>query len=130
MPNTEGGFFDAEAVQQSLKEIQDLQMEVLIFTSYADYAPLSEHRRHIEVLKVLLEKQKNMYYRMALSKDPEAKEMMTEVETHFRESGYHVEPGNGFAVFDKVKEDVIDGLEKLEKDLGGGDDDSPGKFLF
>ena len=130
MPNAEGGFFDAEAVQESLKEIQDLQMEVLIFTSYADYAPLSEHRRHIEVLKVLLEKQKNMYYRMALSKDPEAKEMMTEVEMHFRESGYHVEPGNGFSVFDKVKEDVIEGLEKLEKDLGGGEDDSPGKYLF
>lgn len=130
MPNAEGGFFDAEAVQESLKEIQDLQMEVLIFTSYADYAPLSEHRRHIEVLKVLLEKQKNMYYRMALSKDPEAKEMMTEVENHFRQSGYTVEPGNGFAVFDQVKKDVLEGLEKLEKDLGGGEDDSPGKYIF
>ena len=130
MPNTEGGFFDAVAVQESLQEIQALQMEVLIFTSYAEYAPLSEHRRHIEVLKVLLEKQKNMYYRMALSKDPEAKEMMTEVEDHFRESGYMVEPGNGFAIFDKVREDVVEGLEKLEKDFGSGDEDSPGKFLF
>ena len=34
MPNTEGGFFDAVAVQESLQEIQALQMEVLIFTSY------------------------------------------------------------------------------------------------
>ena len=43
--------------------------------------------------------------------------------------GYKVEPGNGFAVFDKVKEDVVEGLEKLEEDLRS-DDDGPGKYLF
>ena len=130
MPSADEGFFDSGMVKESLKEIQEMQMNVLLFTSYAEYAPLSEHRRHIDLMKKLLEKQKNMYYRMSLSKDPEAKSMMEDVEGHFRENGYDVQPGNAFHIFDEVMEDVEEGFKTIQRELGDGDENGPGKYLF
>ena len=129
MPDNKADFFDSKIVQESLSEIQEMQMEILLFASYAEYAPISEHRSHIETLTTLLEKQKNMYYRMALSKDPGARAMMSEVEEHFRDNGYTVTPGAAFDVFDRVKTDILTGLEELEKEIED-EDQGPGKFLF
>ena len=129
MPDNKADFFDSKIVQESLSEIQEMQMEILLFSSYAEYAPISEHKKHIEKLTTLLEKQKNMYYRMSLSKDPGARAMMTEVEGHFRDNGYLVPPGNAFNVFDQVKEDILTGLSDMQREIEE-EDEGPGKFLF
>lgn len=129
MPDNKADFFDSKIVQESFSEIQEMQMEILLFSSYAEYAPISEHKKHVETLTTLLEKQKNMYYRMALSKDPGVRAMMAEVEGHFRDNGYTVQPGNAFEVFDQVKSDILTGLEEFQKELDE-EDEGPGKFLF
>ena len=68
-------FFDSEIIQDELKEINKLQEE--IYGSILTFGAMDREDKleHIEKLTTLLEKQRVMYTRLALSDDPEALEM-------------------------------------------------------
>jgi DNA-binding transcriptional MocR family regulator len=84
--NVKGGnksmseFFDSKIVQQSLKEITDIQEE--IFNSLFTYRTFTEEdkQEHIDKLRSLIEKQRIMYTRLTLTDDPEAIELKQKIE--------------------------------------------------
>ena len=68
-------FFESEIVQDELHEINKMQEEIYgNMMSFAEL-DLDEKMEHIEQLTELLDKQKVMYTRLALSDDPQAIEM-------------------------------------------------------
>ena len=73
-------FFDSEIVQEEMKEIHELQ--TIVYNTSQDYASLNREDKieHIENLTELLELQRIMYTRLALSEDPNAKKMKAELE--------------------------------------------------
>ena len=73
-------FFDSKVVQQSLKEITDIQEE--IFNSLFTYRTFTEEdkQEHIDKLRSLIEKQRIMYTRLTLTDDPEAIELKQKIE--------------------------------------------------
>ena len=65
-------FFDSNIVQKELQEINELQMS--IYKNAMKFGVFSREDKvdHIEKLTELLERQRVMYTRISLSKDPEA----------------------------------------------------------
>ena len=68
-------FFESEIVQDELNEINKMQEEVYGNMMSFNDLDLDEKIEHIEHLSELLDKQKVMYTRLALSDDPQAVEM-------------------------------------------------------
>ena len=73
-------FFQSEIVREELEQINELQQE--IYGKIMNITNLSNEDKveHIEKLKVLLDKQRVMYTRLALSDDPEAKKLKKQLE--------------------------------------------------
>ncbi len=73
-------FFESEIVQDALNEINDLQQE--IYGDLTQFPSLSDEdkKEHIETLTLLLEKQRLMYTRLSLSKDPKAIELLDQLK--------------------------------------------------
>lgn len=68
-------FFQSEIVRESIKELELLQQQVIEKTFEAPFMSGGQRKEHVELMKVVLEKQKNLYFRLSLSDDPEAIEM-------------------------------------------------------
>jgi len=81
-------FFDSELVRESLEEIQGLQTEV--YSNAFKFGTMNREDKlvHIEQLSELLEKQKLMYTRISLSKDPEAVELKEHLEKSVQLLGF------------------------------------------
>ncbi len=73
-------FFESEIVQDELREINDLQQE--IYGDLTDFPTLPDEKKKEHILKLtdLLERQRVMYTRLSLSKDPEAKALKKQLE--------------------------------------------------
>ena len=73
-------FFDSDIVKEGLEDIHRLQSE--IYQKAFKFGTMSREDKleHIEQLTNLLEKQKLMYTRISLSKDPEAIELKEHLE--------------------------------------------------
>ena len=101
-------FFESEIVQDELNEINELQQE--IYGKIMNITNLSNEDKveHIEKLKILLEKQRVMYTRLALSDDPLAKKMKKQLEDSVQIMGFPA--GTDIQVlFDGMKQ-TIDNL--------------------
>lgn len=68
-------FFQSEIVRETIKELELLQQEVFEQTLKVPFMTGEQRKEHIELMRTLLEKQKNLYFRLSLSDDPEAIEM-------------------------------------------------------
>ena len=103
-------FFDSEIVQEELEEINKLQQE--IYGDAFDFPSLSREERleHIESLKILLDKQKIMYTRLALSEDPKALELKSQIEQSVTMMGFPA--GTSINVLFDGMSDTISTLEK------------------
>ena len=99
-------FFDSKIVQQSLKEITDIQEE--IFNSLFTYRTFTEEdkQEHIDKLRSLIEKQRIMYARLTLTDDPEAIELKQKIEQSALMLGFP-EGTNMTEVFDTMDETLI-----------------------
>ena len=110
--NVKGGnksmseFFDSKIVQQSLKEITDIQEE--IFNSLFTYRTFSESDKeeHIDKLRSLIEKQRIMYTRLSLTDDPEAIALKEKIQQSAMMLGFP-EGTNMSEVFDTMDETLI-----------------------
>ena len=73
-------FFDSEIVQEEMKEIHELQS--IVYNTSQDYTSLNREDKieHIDNLTELLDLQRVMYTRLALSDDSNAKKMKAELE--------------------------------------------------
>ena len=103
-------FFESEIVQDELNEINELQQE--IYGKIMNITNLSNEDKveHIEKLKILLEKQRVMYTRLALSDDPEAKKLKKQLEDSVQLMGFPA--GTDIQVlFDGMKQ-TIDNLSQ------------------
>ena len=81
-------FFDSDIVKEGLEDIHVLQSE--IYQKAFKFGTMSREDKleHIEQLTNLLEKQKLMYTRISLSKDPEAIELKEHLEQSVRLLGF------------------------------------------
>jgi len=68
-------FFTSEMVRGDLQEITDLQMYCVRASSMLPALSPERLLEYYDVLMTLIDKQKTFYARLALSDDPEAKEM-------------------------------------------------------
>ena len=81
-------FFDSDIVREGLEGIHDLQSR--IYGNSFKFGTMSREDKleHIEKLTELLEKQKLMYTRISLSKDPEAIELKEHLEQSVQLLGF------------------------------------------
>ena len=68
-------FFDSEIIQEEIEEINELQK--MLYSNVMQFPSMErvDKIEHIDLLTELLEKQKVMYTRLALSDDPDAVKM-------------------------------------------------------
>ena len=100
-------FFDSEIIQNELQEITKLQQ--IVYVSMFDFVNMTQQDRieHVEMLSILLEKQKIMYARLSLSDDPEALTMKKHLEKSVELMGFP--SGTDVSI-------LFDGMEKtIEK---------------
>lgn len=74
------GFFQSEIVREAIKEMEELQQQIIKDTFRAPIMSREEKKEHVELMRTFLEKQKNLYFRLSLSDDPEALEMKERIE--------------------------------------------------
>ena len=81
-------FFNSDIVKEGLEDIHGLQAE--IYGNAFKFGTMSREDKldHIEKLTDLLEKQKLMYTRISLSKDPEAIELKEHLEQSVQLLGF------------------------------------------
>ena len=81
-------FFDSDIVKEGLKDIHGLQSE--IYQNSFKFGTMSREDKieHIEQLTSLLEKQRLMYTRISLSKDPEAIQLKEHIEQSVKLLGF------------------------------------------
>ena len=72
-------FFNSDIVRAEMTEIQELQEEIYEQVMKFPYMNNADKAYHIELLEILIEKQKVMYARLSLSDDPQAKQMKKEI---------------------------------------------------
>ena len=80
-------FFDSEVVRAEMVEISELQEEV--YSNVFKFPRMTKEDQvyHISILERLLDKQRDLYTRLSLSDDPEAKQMKIQVEEGARKMG-------------------------------------------
>ena len=81
-------FFESEIIRNELKEINQLQQDV--YGSMLSFGDMEREDQieHIEMLSILLEKQRVMYTRLSLSDDPEAKDMKNQLRKSLQGMGF------------------------------------------
>ena len=104
----EDNFFSSQIVLDSIKEIMELQNEVLVFSQYAEFATIIEQQNNLDLLRRLMYKQKNMCFRCTMSDSPDAKNLLNEVLDHFERYGHTVDRDNPMLVFNEVNDNLDD----------------------
>jgi len=125
----EDNFFSSQIVLDSIKEIMELQNEVLVFSQYAEYATIIEQQGNLDLLRRLMSKQKNMCFRCTMTDSPDAKQLLNEVLNHFESFGHTVDRDNPMLVFDEVNDNLDDiefELDFFSKYGRYPDDEEPG----
>lgn len=103
------GFFESEIVKESIKEMEEMQQEIIKKTMAAAFAGYEEKKEHLQLMRTFLEKQKNLYFRVSLSNDPEALEMKTRIEEASQLLGY------GDVSIHELFTDMEASLDRLEE---------------
>ena len=104
------GFFQSEIVREAIKEMEQLQQQIIEETFKAPMMSKEEKRNHVELMRTFLEKQKNLYFRVSLSDDPEAQEMKQRIQDAAVFLGF--EGNNGNELFEEM-ENTLDRLNKI-----------------
>ena len=104
------GFFQSEIVREALKEMEELQQKIIEDTFKAPIMNREQKRDHVELMRTFLEKQKNLYFRLSLSDDPEALEMKERIAEAAKFLGYD---GNNVNELFSEMEETLDRLDKI-----------------
>ena len=108
-------FVDSPIVQKCIEEIQDLQEAVETYEFFTEMCGFDVDRQeeHLQILMVLMEKQKNLYLRCMLSDSPSAKQLLNDVHEHFKNFGYDPDRTPIWDIFDEVEQNIKNNLEHL-----------------
>ena len=103
-------FFDSNIVQKELQEINELQMS--IYKNAMKFGVFSREDKvdHIEKLTELLERQRVMYTRISLSKDPEAIDLKKHLQKSVELLGFP--EGTDMMLLFSGMSNTIDNLKK------------------
>jgi len=104
-------FFRSPVVRASMAEIQELQEDLMGIMAKQGFNPYSPFTKgHLELMKKLVEKQKNFMFRLSLEKDdPDAQKMRDQAVESAKFLG--LQPGqNVDAFFDHLSQ-TLDRLE-------------------
>lgn len=104
-------FFSSQMVKTSMEELANMQQELIQQVLYLPYMTVEQKKEHLQLMKDFLEKQKNLFFRMNLSDDPEAKKVCNQIIQNAQLFGV-VEDANTTDFFATL-EKTIDGLAKL-----------------
>ena len=102
-------FFSSSVVKQSMKELGELQEELATQIFLIPFFSKEEKRAHLDLMKVFLEKQKNLFFRMSLSDDPEALQTKNQILKSAKMLG--LKEGQGINEFFELLENTIIGLD-------------------
>jgi len=104
------GFFQSEIVREAIKEMEELQQQIIQDTFKAPIMSREEKKDHVELMRTFLEKQKNLYFRLSLSDDPEALEMKERIQDAAKFLGFD---GNNVNELFTEMENTLDRLDKI-----------------
>jgi hypothetical protein len=104
------GFFQSEIVRESIKEMEELQQKIIQDTFKAPLMSKEEKKDHVELMRTFLEKQKNLYFRLSLSDDPEALEMKERIQDAAKFLGFD---GNNINELFTEMENSLKRLDKI-----------------
>ena len=104
------GFFQSEIVREAIKEMEELQQKIIEDTFKAPIMDREQKREHVELMRTFLEKQKNLYFRLSLSDDPEALEMKERIQDAAKFLGFD---GNNVNELFSEMENTLDRLDKI-----------------
>jgi len=104
------GFFQSEIVRESIKEMEQLQQQIIEETFKAPMMSKEEKRNHVELMRTFLEKQKNLYFRVSLSDEPEALEMKQRIQDAAEFLGFE---GNNINELFEEMENTLSRLDKI-----------------
>ena len=104
------GFFQSEIVRESIKEMEELQQKIIKDTFKAPLMSKEEKKEHVELMRTFLEKQKNLYFRLSLSDDPEALEMKERIQEAAKFLGFD---GNNVNELFSEMENSLKRLDKI-----------------
>jgi len=105
------GFFESEIVRQSIKEMEKLQQEIIEKTFLAPTMTKEQKKEHFQLMSTLVEKQKNLFFRLSLSDDPEALEMRERIREAAKFLGY--DDNESMNELFKDMEETLDKLDKI-----------------
>jgi hypothetical protein len=107
------GFFQSEIVREAIKEMEELQQQIIKDTFRAPLMSKEEKKEHVDLMRTFLEKQKNLYFRLSLSDDPEAIAMKERIEEAAKFLGFDkLTMGNVSELFTEM-ENTLDRLDKI-----------------
>lgn len=106
-------FFSSEMVKGIMKELAEMQEELVSQVFIIPFMEEDEKKEHLELMKNFLEKQKLLFFRMSLSNDPEAQETKNLILQSAKKLG--LRDGQSVDEFFELMEQSI---ENLEKSLG------------
>lgn len=104
------GFFQSEIVREAIKEMEQLQQQIIEETFKAPMMNKEQKKEHVELMRTFLEKQKNLYFRVSLSDDPEAQEMKQRIQDAAEFLGFE---GNDINELFSEMEETLNRLEKI-----------------
>ncbi len=104
------GFFQSEIVREAIKEMEKLQQQIIQDTFKAPLMNKEEKKEHVELMRTFLEKQKNLYFRLSLSDDPEALEMKERIQEAAEFLGFK---GNNVNELFSEMENTLQRLDKI-----------------
>lgn len=104
------GFFQSEIVREAIKEMEELQQRIIQDTFKAPVMNKEEKKEHVELMRTFLEKQKNLYFRLSLSDDPEALEMKERIQDAAKFLGFD---GNNVNELFAEMENTLTRLDKI-----------------
>jgi hypothetical protein len=104
------GFFQSEIVREAIKEMEELQQQIIQDTFRAPIMSREEKKEHVELMRTFLEKQKNLYFRLSLSDDPEALEMKERIQDAAKFLGFD---GNNVNELFTEMENTLSRLDKI-----------------
>jgi hypothetical protein len=104
------GFFQSEIVREAIKEMEELQQQIIQDTFKAPVMSREEKKEHVELMRTFLEKQKNLYFRLSLSDDPEALEMKERIQDAAKFLGFD---GNNVNELFAEMENTLTRLDKI-----------------
>lgn len=102
-------FFDSEIVRHSMKELDDLQSRIISEMFFLPSFTKEQKKRHLKLLRDFLEKQKVFVFRISLSDDKDAVEMMENILQSAKLLGY--DEMNSVDSFFKSLNETINKLE-------------------